>query len=180
MLRRHHHQGRCATLPCLLFWRASPSSCPTQPPTAARTRTRHEGTRPRCRRFGRQRQRVRNDGNGGAAHAGPGTIAEALISGLPILLNGNVPCQEEGNIPYVVDSGCGIFERNPPKIASIIHKWFSDDGRELLRTMARNAKALGRPDALFKIVRDLAHLCEHPQLNTADKWDLHGRRLAPA
>lgn len=25
--------------------------------------------------------------------AGPGTIAEALISGLPILLNGNVPCQ---------------------------------------------------------------------------------------
>lgn len=25
--------------------------------------------------------------------AGPGTIAEALIAGLPILLNGNVPCQ---------------------------------------------------------------------------------------
>lgn len=25
--------------------------------------------------------------------AGPGTIAEALICGLPILLNGNVPCQ---------------------------------------------------------------------------------------
>lgn len=36
--------------------------------------------------------------------AGPGTIAEALISGLPILLNGNIPCQEEGNIPYVVDN----------------------------------------------------------------------------
>lgn len=28
--------------------------------------------------------------------AGPGTIAEALISGLPILLNGNVPCQVRG------------------------------------------------------------------------------------
>ena len=25
--------------------------------------------------------------------AGPGTIAEALICGLPILLNGNIPCQ---------------------------------------------------------------------------------------
>lgn len=25
--------------------------------------------------------------------AGPGTIAEALIAGLPILLNGNIPCQ---------------------------------------------------------------------------------------
>jgi 1,2-diacylglycerol 3-beta-galactosyltransferase len=28
--------------------------------------------------------------------AGPGTIAEALISGLPILLNGNIPCQVRG------------------------------------------------------------------------------------
>jgi len=36
--------------------------------------------------------------------AGPGTIAEALISGLPVLLNGNIPCQEEGNIPYVLDN----------------------------------------------------------------------------
>jgi 1,2-diacylglycerol 3-beta-galactosyltransferase len=39
--------------------------------------------------------------------AGPGTIAEALISGLPILLNGNIPCQEEGNIPYVIDNKVG-------------------------------------------------------------------------
>jgi 1,2-diacylglycerol 3-beta-galactosyltransferase len=96
--------------------------------------------------------------------AGPGTIAEALISGLPILLNGNVPCQEEGNIPYVVDSGCGIFEKEPLQIADIIDEWFSEAGKELLQTMARNSKALGRPDALFKIVKDLAHLAEHPDL----------------
>ena len=37
--------------------------------------------------------------------AGPGTIAESLIMGLPILLNGFVPCQEAGNVPYVVDNG---------------------------------------------------------------------------
>jgi UDP-N-acetylglucosamine:LPS N-acetylglucosamine transferase len=32
--------------------------------------------------------------------AGPGTIAEALISGLPILLNGNVPCQVRAELGW--------------------------------------------------------------------------------
>lgn len=36
--------------------------------------------------------------------AGPGTIAEALISGLPILLNGNVPCQ----VGFVDGGGCWL------------------------------------------------------------------------
>ena len=99
-------------------------------------------------------------GNRGT-RAGPGTIAEALISGLPILLNGNVPCQEEGNIPYVVDNGAGAFERSPTKIAAIIGDWFSEAGEAARLRMAARAKALGRPDALFKIVRDLAALATH-------------------
>lgn len=36
--------------------------------------------------------------------AGPGTISEALICGLPMVLNAFVPCQEEGNIPYVTEN----------------------------------------------------------------------------
>ena len=36
--------------------------------------------------------------------AGPGTIAESLICGLPVLLNGFIPCQEEGNVTYVLDN----------------------------------------------------------------------------
>jgi 1,2-diacylglycerol 3-beta-galactosyltransferase len=36
--------------------------------------------------------------------AGPGTIAESLISGLPMVLNGFIPCQEAGNVPFVVDN----------------------------------------------------------------------------
>lgn len=41
--------------------------------------------------------------------AGPGTISEALICGLPMVLNAFVPCQEEGNIPYVVDNKVGTW-----------------------------------------------------------------------
>lgn len=35
--------------------------------------------------------------------AGPGTIAEATIRGLPVMLSGYLPGQEEGNVPYVVN-----------------------------------------------------------------------------
>lgn len=99
-------------------------------------------------------------------HAGPGTIAEALISGLPILLNGNVPCQEEGNIPFVVDNGAGAFERDPSRIADIVADWFSEQGKPKRLAMAAASKSLGRPDALFKIVRDLADLAVQGKLKS--------------
>lgn len=92
--------------------------------------------------------------------AGPGTIAEALISGLPILLNGNVPCQEEGNIPYVVDNGVGAFETDPTRIAEIMARWLDPGNRAAFDEMARRSKELGRPQAVYKIARDLAGLVE--------------------
>lgn len=97
--------------------------------------------------------------------AGPGTIAEALISGLPILLNGNVPCQEEGNIPYVLDNEVGAFETRPDRIADILSRWLLEGGQEAraaFEAMAKRAKALGRPEAVYRIVNDLAHLTEEP------------------
>lgn len=151
--------------------------------------------------------------------AGPGTISEALICGLPMVLNAFVPCQEEGNIPFVTenkvgkaqqcqrmvgqpsvkaearvvveqDIGCtwgqgpgkgpgngpglclpgfggrhphdrvdmrlqvGVFERKPGRVAEIIKGWLSQGGQELAE-MARRARAVSKPEALFDIVRDL-------------------------
>lgn len=48
--------------------------------------------------------------------AGPGTISEALICGLPMVLNAYVPCQEEGNIPYVTDNGVRLAGLAPAVI----------------------------------------------------------------
>lgn len=90
--------------------------------------------------------------------AGPGTIAEALIRGVPLLLNGAIPCQEEGNVPYVVDNGVGTFLTEPAAIAQQVAAWFGPASAEL-EAMARRAKALGRPRATYDIVRDLAALC---------------------
>ena len=90
--------------------------------------------------------------------AGPGTIAEALICGLPMILNDYIPCQEADNVPYVLDNGVGIFMKEPEVVALTVAHWFSPEGSQELRDMAKKAKDLGRPEATFRIVEDLASL----------------------
>ncbi len=91
--------------------------------------------------------------------AGPGTIAEALISGLPIILSGFIPGQEEGNIPYVLDNDVGYYGRSPEEIATTVYRWFTDE-REQLAQMAARARALGKPQATMQIVESIAQLLE--------------------
>jgi 1,2-diacylglycerol 3-beta-galactosyltransferase len=89
--------------------------------------------------------------------AGPGTIAEALICGLPIILSGFIPGQEEGNVPFVVENGVGVYEKSPAAIAAIVARWFGPE-REHLREMAARARVLGHPHATFDIVRSIVQL----------------------
>lgn len=86
--------------------------------------------------------------------AGPGTIAEALICGLPIVLSGFIPGQEEGNVPFVVENDVGLYEESPPAIAAIVARWFGPE-REHLRVMSTKARQLGHPHATFDIVRSI-------------------------
>ncbi|XP_010246588.1 PREDICTED: monogalactosyldiacylglycerol synthase, chloroplastic-like [Nelumbo nucifera] len=89
--------------------------------------------------------------------AGPGTIAEAMIRGLPIILNDYIAGQEAGNVPYVVENGCGKFSKSPKRIANIVAQWFGPKTDEL-KAMSQNALKLAKPDAVFKIVHDLHDL----------------------
>ncbi|TVU09581.1 hypothetical protein EJB05_43065 [Eragrostis curvula] len=89
--------------------------------------------------------------------AGPGTIAEAMIRGLPIILNDYIAGQEAGNVPYVVENGCGKFSKSPKQIAKIVADWFGPRSDELT-VMSKNCLKLARPDAVFKIVHDLHEL----------------------
>ena len=93
--------------------------------------------------------------------AGPGTISEALICGVPMVLNAFVPCQEEGNIPYVTENNVGVFETKPASVASIINSWLEENGRELKALSAR-AKALAKPGSLFDIVKELDGMVKAP------------------
>ncbi|KAG1338661.1 putative monogalactosyldiacylglycerol synthase 3, chloroplastic [Cocos nucifera] len=91
--------------------------------------------------------------------AGPGTIAEALIRGLPIILNDFIPGQEVGNVPYVVDNGAGVFSKSSKQTASLVARWFGPESEEL-RRMSQNALKLAQPDAIFDIVKDINELAK--------------------
>lgn len=91
--------------------------------------------------------------------AGPGTIAEATICGLPILLSGFIPGQEEGNIPFVVDQGAGAFCEDPVEIGQIIKRWFGPE-RSQLRQMSERSRRLARPQATLQIAQSIVKSSE--------------------
>ncbi len=91
--------------------------------------------------------------------AGPGTIAEAMIRGLPVILSGFIPGQEEGNIPYVVDNRVGAFSTDPAEIARLVTRWFGEE-REELAAMSARARELGNPRSTLQIVEEIANVLD--------------------
>lgn len=89
--------------------------------------------------------------------AGPGTIAEALAMGLPILLCGYIPGQESANVPYVLKHGAGVFAEDPKMVAQVVSSWLGAE-RAVMEQFAERSALLGRPQAAYQIVREAAGL----------------------
>jgi 1,2-diacylglycerol 3-beta-galactosyltransferase len=85
--------------------------------------------------------------------AGPGTICEAFIAGLPIMLYDAVPGQEEGNIDYVVSKGAGAWCPSPIAVLKQIRHWLSNPDE--LAAMRAASAALAKPEAAIDIARVL-------------------------
>jgi len=82
--------------------------------------------------------------------AGPGTIMEAIACGLPIILSGFLPGQEEGNVTFVEESGVGVLRRKPVEIAHTLREWLAP-GNATLEQRANRARELARPRAALEI-----------------------------
>ena len=94
--------------------------------------------------------------------AGSVTLAEAFVVGLPVIIYGFVPGQEEGNIGYISEHGAGAYTPDPDGVAAIARSWLQPGNPELAR-IAANARALARPEASLTVARRLhALLQEHP------------------
>jgi UDP-N-acetylglucosamine:LPS N-acetylglucosamine transferase len=89
--------------------------------------------------------------------SGSNTLAEALVSGLPMILFEWVGGQEQRNPQYVEYSGAGVYCSRPAKIVSTLREWLSNP--EQLKSLSDNARQISRPQAAFdvaKILYDLA------------------------
>ncbi len=78
--------------------------------------------------------------------AGPGTIAEAACLGVPTLLTGFVPGQEQENVPWAERNGGAVYEPRPRQAAALVEAWLSPGNREL-EAMSGRMSAMARPEA---------------------------------
>uniref|UniRef100_A0A7S2GPJ2 monogalactosyldiacylglycerol synthase n=1 Tax=Haptolina brevifila TaxID=156173 RepID=A0A7S2GPJ2_9EUKA len=88
--------------------------------------------------------------------AGPGTIAEASVMGLPCVLNSFLPGQESGNVDFVREMGFGEYSSDPEEVAALVVQYLGDETR--LAEMAQAARQAGRPEATQSIARGLARM----------------------
>jgi len=81
--------------------------------------------------------------------AGPGTISEAAISGLPVILYQRLDGSEEGNVSYMVDHGAGIWAPSAEMVLAGVKRWLEHPQERL--NAAAACLALARPQAAREI-----------------------------
>ncbi len=95
--------------------------------------------------------------------AGPATISEACMAGLPMILSDAIPGQEEGNVSYITAHTAGVYAPGPARVARAIKSWLAQ-GPDFLRDRAANARELARPDAVWEIADEVWHYAHQPRI----------------
>jgi 1,2-diacylglycerol 3-beta-galactosyltransferase len=84
--------------------------------------------------------------------AGPGSISEAFVAKLPLILYDYIPGQEESNVRYVIQHNAGAYVPDPEKIANLLADWLRPEN-PILEQMAQNSARLAHPEAALTIAR---------------------------
>ena len=86
--------------------------------------------------------------------AGPATISEACIAGLPMILYDAIPGQETGNVDFVVNNGAGVFAPSAHEVTTAMREWLAE-GAAGLKRRSDNARRIGHPDAVWDIADEV-------------------------
>jgi 1,2-diacylglycerol 3-beta-galactosyltransferase len=85
--------------------------------------------------------------------AGPGAIAEALATEVPLVLTGYLPGQETPNVNFVMESGIGVYAPRPDELLETVQRLLAGDGAEV-QEMALRAAEIAHPYASLDIARE--------------------------
>ena len=92
--------------------------------------------------------------------AGPSTISEGFIAGLPILLYDAIPGQEEGNVDYVVKRGAGAYCPNPFAVTRQLRQWLNSPDE--MRRLRAASFELARPNSALDIAKAALSVLDRP------------------
>ena len=96
--------------------------------------------------------------------AGPGAIAEALATGVPLVITGFLPGQESPNVDFVVESRIGFFA---PKESDLLDEVrVMAEGGPTWREMSANAEEMAHPYASSDIARECLLLAARYRAST--------------
>lgn len=110
--------------------------------------------------------------------AGPATITEAAIAGLPMILMDAIPGQEDGNVTHVIDHDAGAWAPQPQKVAEVIDQWL-DEGQEGLKKRSEHVASIARPSAVWDIADTVMEWAAHKPIKNPDRslWKRTRRRF---
>ena len=97
--------------------------------------------------------------------AGPNSLAEAFLAGLPLVLYTALPGQEEGNVDHVVGNGAGIWAPLPRMAARAVKTLLDDPQKR--EAMSKRSQTLARPFATEQIAREIWQLAQPMQRRAA-------------
>lgn len=97
--------------------------------------------------------------------AGPATISEACIAGVPMILYDAIPGQETGNVDYVTQNKVGVFAPDPYAVSAVVEEWLAE-GADGLHRRSEAARRLGRPGAVFDIADEIWRYAHHGLIST--------------
>jgi 1,2-diacylglycerol 3-beta-galactosyltransferase len=86
--------------------------------------------------------------------AGPGSISEAFISRLPMVIYARLAGQEDGNVSYVVEHKAGVWAPRPREVVDALRGWVEDPQARAAAAEASGKAA--RPEASRLIARVIA------------------------
>ncbi len=96
--------------------------------------------------------------------AGPGAIAEALATGLPVIITSYLPGQESPNVDFVVEAGFGVYA---PRVNEIFDEVrVLAEGGPTWQSMSQRAREMSHPYASSDIARECLLLAERYRAST--------------
>jgi uncharacterized protein len=111
--------------------------------------------------------------------AGPSTIAEAMACGLPIILSGYIPGQEDGNKWMVEHGGAGVYAPKPDKIAATLRDWLAP-GSPAIEKLSAASQRMGRPTAALEVAQALYEVIIRPVTLSVEEARQHYKGNDPA